>query len=372
MWDDEEMKFSTCLLSFAPLGACVSLAAGQDFGPQNVLSDFPNANSAYSVYATDLDGDGDADVLSASKNDDKIAWYENLGGGVFGPQQVITTSANYATSVYATDLDGDGDADVLSASYYDDKIAWYSNRLNKPKQDFSNQRIISTSLDGAFSVYAADLNGDGAPEVISASQRDDNVAWYENYMGPFDCNGNGIPDPDDIANGTSTDCDGNGRPDECDVADTPSADWNGDGIHDACTPPNYCSANPNSTGLAAVISVSGSPIITTNNLWLTASQMPPFEWGYFLMAETQGFTPNIGGSSGNLCLGFPFYRFNKPPVGQVVNSKGGGIFSFSPDLTNLPPGVTFLVGATWDFQAWFRDGKGSTSNFTDGIEVMFR
>jgi hypothetical protein len=341
-----------------------------DFGPQQVIT--TSANGARSVYATDLDGDGDADVLSASSNDDKIAWYENQGGGVFGGQQVITTSADAAMSVYATDLDGDGDADVLSASILDDKIVWYRNRLNKPKQDFSDPRIISTSADGATLVYAADLNGDGAPEVISASQSDDKVAWYQNYMGPFDCNGNGIPDPDDIANGTSTDCDGNGRPDECDVADTPSADWNGDGIHDACTPPNYCSANPNTTGLAAVISASGSPVITTNNLWLTASQMPAYEWGYFLMAETQGFIPNVGGSSGNLCLGFPFYRFTKSPVGHVVYSGEGGIFRFSPDFTNLPPGVTFLVGATWDFQAWYRDGAASTSNFTDGIEVMFR
>ena len=43
----------------------------------------------------------------------------------FGGEDVITTSADYAESVYATDLDGDGDADVLSASRYDDKIAWY-------------------------------------------------------------------------------------------------------------------------------------------------------------------------------------------------------------------------------------------------------
>ncbi len=35
---------------------------------------------------------------------------------------------------------------------------------------------------------------------------------------PGDCNGNGIPDPNDIAAGTSTDCDGNGVPDECDIA----------------------------------------------------------------------------------------------------------------------------------------------------------
>jgi hypothetical protein len=75
-----------------------------------------------------LDGDGDADVLSASSGDDKIAWYENQGGGSFGPQQVITTNADGAWSAYATDLDGDGDAEVLSASQDDDKIAWYENQ----------------------------------------------------------------------------------------------------------------------------------------------------------------------------------------------------------------------------------------------------
>jgi len=63
----------------------------------------------------------------ASRDDDKIAWYENDGNGGFGPQQVITTSADDARSVYAADLDGDGDQDVLSASFEDDKIAWYEN-----------------------------------------------------------------------------------------------------------------------------------------------------------------------------------------------------------------------------------------------------
>ena len=49
------------------------------------------------------------------------------GGGTFGSRQVITTSALGAYSVYAADLDGDGDADVLSASLIDHKIAWYEN-----------------------------------------------------------------------------------------------------------------------------------------------------------------------------------------------------------------------------------------------------
>ncbi len=49
-----------------------------------------------------------------------------------------------------------------------------------------------------------------------------------------------------------------------------------------------------------------------------------------------------------------------------------GTFNFSPNLTNLPQNATFMIGETWDFQAWYRDGAASTSNFTDGIEVMFR
>ena len=52
---------------------------------------------------------GIMDVLSASAGDDKIAWYENQGGGVFGVQQIITTQANAAWSVHTADLDGDGD-----------------------------------------------------------------------------------------------------------------------------------------------------------------------------------------------------------------------------------------------------------------------
>jgi hypothetical protein len=80
------------------------------------------------VYAADLDGDGDWDVLSASLLDDKVAWYENVdGAGSFGPQQVISTVADAASCVHAADLDGDGDLDALSASYEDDKIAWYRN-----------------------------------------------------------------------------------------------------------------------------------------------------------------------------------------------------------------------------------------------------
>ena len=147
------------------------------FGPQQVIT--TAANAAISVYATDIDGDGDMDVLSASRNDDKIAWYENDGSGGFGPQQVITTAANQAYSVYASDVDGDGDMDVLSASFDDDKIAWYKN---DGSGSFGSQQIITTAADYAVSVYATDIDGDGDMDVLSASFFDNKIAWYENLL----------------------------------------------------------------------------------------------------------------------------------------------------------------------------------------------
>jgi len=47
-------------------------------------------------------------------------------------ERVISTTANGAHSVFATDLDGDGDTDVLSASEFDDKIAWYESDGGSP------------------------------------------------------------------------------------------------------------------------------------------------------------------------------------------------------------------------------------------------
>jgi len=151
------------------------------FGPQQIIT--TNADGARSVYATDIDGDGDMDVLSASWTDDnKIAWYENTDGqGNFGAQQIITTNAGFASSVYATDIDGDGDMDVLSASSADDKIAWYEN--TDGQGSFGPQQIITTNADAAFSVYAADIDGDGDMDVLSASRGDDKIAWYENTDG---------------------------------------------------------------------------------------------------------------------------------------------------------------------------------------------
>jgi hypothetical protein len=138
-----------------------------------------NANYVQWVTAADVDGDKDLDVLSASEWDDKIAWYENNGSSPPAfISHVITTNADGALAVDTADMDGDGDLDVLSSSWVDDKIAWYENNGASPPAFTSH--VITASADGSYTVHAADINGDGAPDVLSAAHDIDTISWYEN------------------------------------------------------------------------------------------------------------------------------------------------------------------------------------------------
>ena len=118
------MKIPTRCLCLLTLSApCVSLAAGQDFGDEQVLT--TNATRARSVVAADLDGDGDLDALSTGK-EANVEWFENKGGGVFGQPQIIPSTCG-PRMASAADLDNDGDLDVLIAFGNCAQIGWTEN-----------------------------------------------------------------------------------------------------------------------------------------------------------------------------------------------------------------------------------------------------
>lgn len=170
------------LLFLLTLFFSFSVAAQIDFEAHVTVDDTGGTNNPTSVFAADLDGDGDMDMISASVNDDKIAWYKNIDGqGTFGPQQIISEIVLGASSVFTTDINGDGDMDILYASSAGDTIAWLENIDGQGS--FGPSQIISTLTDGASSVYAVDVDNDGDMDVFSVSSLDDKIAWYENTNG---------------------------------------------------------------------------------------------------------------------------------------------------------------------------------------------
>mgnify|MGYP000141416970 CR=1 FL=1 len=138
-------------------------------------------NGAISVYATDMDGDGDVDILGAAKDGNDISWFENDGtpNNSSWTEYLVDGSFNGARSVYATDMDGDGDVDILGAAADADDIAWWIND-GDPKQNSWTKYKIDNNFDGAYSVYATDMDGDGDIDVLGAAQVGDDISWWEN------------------------------------------------------------------------------------------------------------------------------------------------------------------------------------------------
>ncbi len=137
---------------------------------------------AISVYAADIDGDGDMDVLGAANTDDAITWWENAtGDGTTWTEHTVDVAFAGAHSVYATDVDGDGDMDVLGAAASDHAITWWENTASDGTA--WTEHTIDGTFDGARSVYAADVDGDGDMDVLGAALDADAITWWENTAG---------------------------------------------------------------------------------------------------------------------------------------------------------------------------------------------
>ena len=117
--------------------------------------------------------------------------------------------------------------------------------------------------------YYADCNGNGvadACDIAEGTSEDCTANRIPDECEP-DCNGNAVADSCDVADGTSEDCTANGVPDECepdcnengtadscDIADGTSEDCNANVIPDECEPDEDCNGN----GIQDVCDIGGA------------------------------------------------------------------------------------------------------------------
>src|SRR5690554_7149799 len=147
-----------------------------------------NQISSRSVVAVDFDGDGDLDILINGHTTYKISWYENLDGqGNFGPKQIVDGTGMYANMVAAGDINGNGAMDIVFASNGDNEVAWFENLDGLG--NFGPKRIITNNLLTAVAVFIADLDNDGDMDVLATSVEvyGGEVVWFENLDGAGNC-----------------------------------------------------------------------------------------------------------------------------------------------------------------------------------------
>ncbi|WP_298533142.1 T9SS type A sorting domain-containing protein [uncultured Algibacter sp.] len=124
----------------------------------------------------DLNNDGLEDIISTSSTiQDKIVWFENLGNGIFSNEHIISNTINGPLTINVSDIDNDGDLDILTGGV-DDKIILLEN-LN-----IGNFQSPVTIYDGNYDtkkIKTADLNNDNLLDIIS-SHDDGAIYWAKN------------------------------------------------------------------------------------------------------------------------------------------------------------------------------------------------
>ncbi len=177
------------------------------------------------MAVANLNGDGLPDIIVANYSSNTVSVLMNTmapGATVasFAPQQAFATGSN-PFSVVAADLNGDGRPDLLVADFHSDSVSVLLNTTapGAATATFAPTQTVSTGI-GTYpsSAAVADLNGDGRPDIIAADYGSGSVSVLLNTTAPGSTTPSfGAPQIFATGNGPSVvavaDLNGDGRPD---------------------------------------------------------------------------------------------------------------------------------------------------------------
>jgi len=137
---------------------------------------------AVSVYAEDIDGDGDIDILGAAWYESGITWWENSDGiGINWIEHKVAGSSDGANTVFSEDINGDGDMDILASANYTSSVTWWEN-IDGIGSTWI-EHIVDGAIGGAISARAYDLDDDNDKDILCSASAEDKIFWWENENG---------------------------------------------------------------------------------------------------------------------------------------------------------------------------------------------
>ena len=144
-----------------------SQVSGLDFA--NAVTYGSGGSEAYSLAVADVNGDGKPDLVVANANGDTVGVLLGNGDGTFQTAVTYRLGGYHATSVVVADVNGDGKPDLLVASCGSGSNCangTVSVLLGNGDGTFLTAVGYASGGSGATSVAVRDLNGDGKPDLV--------------------------------------------------------------------------------------------------------------------------------------------------------------------------------------------------------------
>jgi hypothetical protein len=166
------------------LAVFFQVAPGQFALPPLLLSD-PRLVAPLDIASVDLDLDGDLDLLSANVLSDNFGLYFQDSPGSFTdvPQLLSAPGIERPARVEVADLDRDGDADLVVTCPLLDTLAVFY--LERPGEFGSPVLLRTQDLDRPLAIRVSDLNQDGFLDIVTTSQSDQVMVFYQEPQGQF-------------------------------------------------------------------------------------------------------------------------------------------------------------------------------------------
>ncbi len=128
------------------------------------------------VRMTDIDQDGDPDVVATADTAGVVAMYENTDG-TFGEMQLISSDTRQASGLDILDIDGDDDLDVVTTSQF---AAHVQVHTNQGEGQFEQTQITDDNVVGPALISTADFDSDGDLDIVTYSNDEKEISWFAN------------------------------------------------------------------------------------------------------------------------------------------------------------------------------------------------